>query len=141
MPPSLASIIKRLRKTRGLTQAQVEYLSKGKIKRDWLASFERGRIKRPPPEKLEPLAALLNTTVLEIYREAGIVDIPYPPESSAKEQELLEDFRNLTPEQQQEAINLIRLIRKASHIEIEPGPLGRPSSEQKSRARKTGAPS
>lgn len=122
MPQTVGKVLKKMRLDRGLTQGQIEYRTKGQVKRDWLASVENGRIKHPPPDKLEFLAEVFGTSMLEIYRQAGFVKVPYPGGASPQEEKLIADFRSLSSDQKQIVLNLTRDLRRASEAEIEESP-------------------
>lgn len=104
---SIGQVVKELREAKRLSQADVQELTKGKIKTSWLASLETGRISTPTPDKLEFLATFLGTTLLEIYRRAGIVELPTPAGLTEEEEFAIEKFRRLPPKLKEAVIELI----------------------------------
>lgn len=56
----------KLRDRKGLTQGQVELLSKGGVKKNTLKSIEAGRIENPNPETLRTLARVYGVPFAEI---------------------------------------------------------------------------
>lgn len=97
MAPSIGEVVRELRLARKLSQQQVEYLSKGKVKRNWLAQLEKGHIRHSKPEMIAALAAVYGVSVLSIYEAAGI--IPSADDLSLDDQRLLRKFHALTDEQ------------------------------------------
>ena len=117
MPITIGEVVKRLRNERGLSQYDIEKLSGGLIKRGWLASFETiKQVRAPADEKFVKLAELLGTTVAEIYREAGIIDIP-PEGTTPEEKRLIEDYRALSTADRKRALRLMRDLLSADSVE------------------------
>lgn len=117
---SIGQAIKSLRRRKGFSQQKVQDLSEGLVKAAWIASLETDRLEllsQKQVEKLQRIAEILGASVLDIFSDAGLIDLPYPPETSSEEQEILDDFRRLSPELRQAALNLVHDLRVAYQSE------------------------
>lgn len=114
---TLGAVISKLRRQRGMSQRDVEQRSRGRIKSSWLGALEIDRIVNPAQKRMALLAQILETTVLEIYREAGIIEQPFPAGISPEEQMLLNEYRKLGPEFRNMAVSLLRdLIKTETNL-------------------------
>ncbi len=122
---SFGSAIRRLRRQKGLSQQAVERLTQGEVKAAWIASLETDRLElvsREQADKLQKIAAVLGVTALEIYREAGLVELPHLKGASPDEVQILKEFRRLPPELKQAALLIIRDLRRATRVDSEGDP-------------------
>lgn len=116
MANSIGSVIQRLREERGLSRLGIHKKTNGAINVNWLSSLEKGRIKHPAPAKLAPLAEMLGTSVLEIYREADFMEFPFPSEDP-EEQELVRIYRQLSPIDRRRARRLLQVLSTADDVD------------------------
>ncbi len=128
---SIGSAIKRLRRRKGLSQQRIQEMTQGAVKAAWIASLETDRLEllsQKQIARLERLASVLDVTVFEILREAGLVEQPYPSGVSREERQLLNEFRRLTAEMRPAALTIIRDLRRATEDEVEPFPGQKPKN-------------
>lgn len=92
--------ISMLRKSEGLTQAQLSELMK--IEKETLSRIETGKIS-PTLERIEQIAQILNRPVYDFFVE---------PESCDVEKSVLEFFKQLNHSQKQFIHKMIREITK-----------------------------
>lgn len=118
--PSIGKVVARLRRRRGLSQMRVQELSGKKINAGWLASLETDKIKNPPQDKLELLAGFLGTTVLDIYKEAGIVNLPFPEGADPDDQRILALLHQMTEEEKRKFLEFLE-ARYPTPDEATPG--------------------
>ncbi len=119
--PSIGQVVARLRRRKGWSQDKLQEISGGKIKSRWVASLETGRIKHSDPEKLEILASYLDTTVLDIYEQAGVIHFPPKRDyQTAREQNLIEEFRRLPPDVQETVYQMVHRLGHRPEAEFSP---------------------
>lgn len=109
----LGTVVLRLRKSKKLSRAQVEYKTGGEIKNSWLAHFEANRIKHPGPVKMRAIASALDTTTFAIYKEAGVIEAESPEGVDDAEVELIATFRKLPPNEQPTALRIMHDLASA----------------------------
>lgn len=128
---SIGQAIKHLRHQKGLSQQKIQELSQGQVKAAWIASLETDRLEllsSKQIEKLKRIAEILDVSVLDIYREAGLIELPHPQDASPEERQILDDFRQLSPELKQAACSIVRDLRRATRREPSSPGLSRPES-------------
>jgi transcriptional regulator with XRE-family HTH domain len=123
---SIGSAIKRLRHRKGYSQQKIQELTRGEVKAAWIASLETDRLEllsQKQVEKLQSIADVLGVTVLDIYHEAGLVELPHPSGASREERQMLNEFRRLPPEIRQVALVILRDLRRIADAEMMPAPV------------------
>ncbi len=110
--PHIGQVVRRMRDAAGLSGNDVEKRTRGKLKQSWLASLETGGIANPPESKLQLLARVLDTSVTEIYRLAGRIEIPatglFPDED-----ELVRIYRSASPSDREKIRYIMRAFADA----------------------------
>ncbi len=122
---SIGNAIKHLRHQKGLSQQRIQDLSQGQVKAAWIASLETDRLEllsAKQIEKLRRISEILGVTMLDIYREAGLIELPHPEGASPEERQILDDFRQLSPELKQAAVSIVRDLRRATRVEADSSP-------------------
>ncbi len=109
-----------MRDLSGLSGNDVEKVTDGKLKQSWLASLENGGIVNPPEAKLRILAQVLNTSVTEIYRLAGRIELPstglYPDED-----ERVKSYRNASRSDREKIRYIMRAFAgKDTQVSVQP---------------------
>ncbi len=113
MGETIGQVIRRLRGRR-FTQKEIEERSEGRISKAWLASLETDRSKNPRQrERLDELARILGTSVTEIYRLAGLIELSDLSALTEEEKELVEIYRSLTPPERKLVRQILRDLEEA----------------------------
>lgn len=103
----------------------LELASRSGVSRQYIGDLERGRITNPSVDIVEAIAAalgvqpayLLGWTDIPLAEEAAVIAedrIPYTVNPAI--QELIDLFEDLDPANQAIALEIIRTIRKAQHV-------------------------
>jgi len=116
--PTIGSIVARLRRRRGLSQIQIQEITKRKITQSWLTDLETGRIKHSTPGRLELLASVLGTTKEHILSEAQQLDLAELQKTGNVEIDALAKvYYSLPPEMRPIALKIMRDLAAAESIE------------------------
>ncbi len=111
----MGQVVRRLRDASGLSGYDIEKATRGKLKQSWLASLENGGIANPPEAKLKLLARVLNTSVTEIYRLTGRIELPaaglYPDED-----ELVKIYRSASASDRAKIRYIMRAFAAAQSV-------------------------
>jgi transcriptional regulator with XRE-family HTH domain len=109
LPESLATTLRRARKTSGLSLRDVERQTG--IHNAHLSQLETGRIARPEPALLWTLATLYELDFEQLLTAAGLVGGDAAPEHRRRITVALRALGELTPSEQEEILRYMAEVR------------------------------
>lgn len=115
--PSVGSLlgvwVRHTRNQQGLSQR--ELADAAGLSRSYVCDIERGRGNEPSLNTLDKLAGALGASRSDLMKASGLIDKALVPKESEEERRILQLFRDLSEDGQEQVMRYVRFIHSDEH--------------------------
>lgn len=115
--PSVGSLlgvwVRQTRNQQGMSQR--ELADAANLSRSYVCDIERGRGNEPSLNTLDKLAGALGASRSDLMKASGLIDKALVPKESEEERRILQLFRDLSEDGQEQVMRYVRFIHADEH--------------------------
>ena len=115
--PSVGSLlgvwVRQTRTQQGMSQR--ELADAASLSRSYVCDIERGRGNEPSLNTLDKLAGALGASRSDLMKASGLIDKALVPKESEEERRILQLFRDLSDDGQEQVMRYVRFIHADEH--------------------------
>lgn len=115
--PSVGSLlgvwVRQSRNQQGMSQRQLA--DAAGLSRSYVCDIERGRGNEPSLNTLDKLAGALGASRSDLMKASGLIDKALIPKESEEERRILQLFRDLSDDGQEQVMRYVRFIHSDEH--------------------------
>lgn len=115
--PSVGSLlgvwVRQTRNQQGMSQR--ELADAASLSRSYVCDIERGRGNEPSLKTLDKLAGALGASRSDLMKASGLIDKALVPKESEEERRILQLFRDLSEDGQDQVMRYVRFIHTDEH--------------------------
>lgn len=105
--------VRQTRLQQGLSQR--ELADAAGLSRSYVCDIERGRGSEPSLNTLDKLAGALGASRSDLMKASGLIDKALIPKESEEERRMLQLFRDISADGQQEVMRFVRFVHHEEH--------------------------